>query len=91
MSENMADGTTETERTVTIQGTVFALDEIVEAHLSRGLTGGVLDLRTADGEEHTFHLWIRDSAADHAAYVTLTYDSGCCTETRPRGWGGSGG
>ncbi|MEV7725150.1 hypothetical protein AB0P15_10505 [Streptomyces sp. NPDC087917] len=68
---------------VTIQGVVFELDQIVEAHLQRGYTGGTLDLRTADGALHTFELWIRDSAADHRAYVVLKYESGCYTETWP--------
>ncbi|MER6445664.1 hypothetical protein [Streptomyces venezuelae] len=75
-------------RTVTVQGVVFELDELVAVHLQRGYTGGVLDLRTADGEHHTFELSIRDSAADHAAYLVLKYESGCYTETWPR-WGGS--
>ncbi|MEV5614025.1 hypothetical protein [Streptomyces sp. NPDC052225] len=81
----------EARRTVTIQGEVFALDDIEAAHLSRGLTGGLLDLRTTDGEEHTFQLWIRDSAADHAAYVVLKYECGCYSESWPRGWGGGSG
>ncbi|MFE1872392.1 hypothetical protein ACFW9N_16030 [Streptomyces sp. NPDC059496] len=67
---------------------VFELDEIVEVHLQRGYTGGVLDLRTADGGEYTFELFIRDSPADHEAYLVLKYESGCYTETWPA-WGGS--
>ncbi|MFJ9338968.1 hypothetical protein ACIRP0_06705 [Streptomyces sp. NPDC101733] len=70
-------------RTVTIQGVEFELDQIVDAHLQRGYTGGILDLSTADGVHHTFELWIRDSAADHRAYVVLKYESGCYTETWP--------
>ncbi|MGZ9931637.1 hypothetical protein ACXNSR_17285 [Streptomyces sp. NC-S4] len=75
-------------RTVTVQGVVFELDQVVEVHLQRGYTGGVLDLRTADGGQFTFELSIRDSAADHEAYLVLKYESGCYTETRPS-WGGS--
>ncbi|MDJ0382004.1 hypothetical protein [Streptomyces sp. G-G2] len=74
-------------RTVTVQGVVFDLDDIVEAHLQRGYAGGVLDLRTADDLEYTFELYIRDSAADYEAYVMLKHHSGCYSESWPRGWG----
>ncbi|GAB3137206.1 hypothetical protein GCM10027290_02520 [Micromonospora sonneratiae] len=71
-------------RKFSIQGVQFDLDDIDQAHLSRGLTGGILELWTVDGEEHVFQLWTRDSAADHEAYLILKHESGCFTETMPR-------
>ncbi|MGW0433445.1 hypothetical protein ACWDV4_13030 [Micromonospora sp. NPDC003197] len=74
-------------RKFTIQGVEFDLEDIVAAHFHRGYTGGLLDLRTADGEEHTFDLYTRDSAEDFQAYAILRYESNCYTESWARGVG----
>ena len=74
-------------RKFTIQGIEFDLDDITEAHFGRGYSGGVLDVWTVDGEEHTFQLYIRDSAEDFEAYAILKYESNCYSESWPRGRG----
>jgi hypothetical protein len=70
-----------------LKGIEFDTDDIERAHLHRGYTGGELTMYTKDGEEYCEHLWIRDSAEDHHAYVMLKYHTDCYTETWPKGWG----
>lgn len=67
-----------------IEGVVFDLDDIDAAHFDAGLTGGILELWTTDGECHTFRLWTRDSAADFEVYAILKYESANFSESRPR-------
>ncbi|GLZ77154.1 hypothetical protein Afil01_19610 [Actinorhabdospora filicis] len=72
-----------------IQGVEFDLDTITYAHFSRGLTGGILDVLTSDGGDHTFQLWTRDVADDFYAYAILKYECEHYTESFPKGYGGS--
>ncbi|MGW5684022.1 hypothetical protein [Nonomuraea sp. NPDC003754] len=69
-----------------IRGVEFDLDDITDAHLQRGYSGGHLEVTTADGRSHVFYLDIRD-AYDEQAYLILKYESDCYSETRPRSWG----